>query len=159
MSMIGHFKQISPQLLDEIIKDPSSLESIIYTDEEDPNELNIDKAWHGIHYLLTGSAWEGEPPLVNVIMGGTEIGDDLGYGAARYLTVNQVKEATEALLKISEEELKTRFNPEEMNKLEIYPPINWIEEEFDYLLGYYEELVAYYKDADEKRNAMLIYIT
>src|SRR5512147_1898048 len=24
---------------------------------------DIDKAWHGIHYLLTKTAWGGDPPL------------------------------------------------------------------------------------------------
>jgi len=24
---------------------------------------DLEKSWHGIHYLLTGSAWEGDPPL------------------------------------------------------------------------------------------------
>lgn len=25
---------------------------------------DLDKAWHGIHYLLTKTAWEGEPPMI-----------------------------------------------------------------------------------------------
>src|SRR5215211_6398120 len=26
-------------------------------------EIDLDKSWHGIHYLLTKTDWEGEPPL------------------------------------------------------------------------------------------------
>jgi len=44
--------------------------------------LDIDKAWHSIHFLLTGAAWEAD----GLIFGGTEIGedgDDWGYGPPR----------------------------------------------------------------------------
>lgn len=39
-------------------------------------ELCIDKAWHGIHYLLTKSDWEGEAPRNFIIKGGHDIGAD-----------------------------------------------------------------------------------
>ncbi len=32
-------------------------------------EGDFEKSWGGLHYLLTGTAWEGEPPL-NFLMGG-----------------------------------------------------------------------------------------
>src|SRR5688500_4635495 len=41
---------------------------------------DADKAWHGLHYLLTKTAWGGEPPLDFIALGGTPVGDeDLGY--------------------------------------------------------------------------------
>jgi hypothetical protein len=45
-------------------------------DIEDPHaDLDVDKAWHGIHYLLTGTAWEGDPPLDFIVKGGSQVGD------------------------------------------------------------------------------------
>src|SRR5271165_1779219 len=73
--------------------------------------LNIDKSWHGIHFLLTSSAWGGTPPLSNAVLGGTEFGPDLGYGPARYLTPDQVKEVAAGLDRITGETLRGRFNP------------------------------------------------
>ena len=44
-------------------------------------EIDLDKSWHGIHFLLTGAAWEGERPLNFLILGGEEVGDiDVGHG-------------------------------------------------------------------------------
>lgn len=41
----------------------------------------MDKAWHGIHYLLTGTAWEGDPPLNFLVTGGREVGtEEIGIG-------------------------------------------------------------------------------
>src|SRR5688500_6275073 len=36
---------------------------------------DLDKAWHGIHYLLTGTAWEGAEPLNFLVAGGRPVGD------------------------------------------------------------------------------------
>src|SRR5687767_14577361 len=45
---------------------------------------DLDKAWHGIHYLLTGTAAEGGKPLDFLVSGGREVGNvDIGYGPAR----------------------------------------------------------------------------
>ena len=38
--------------------------------------VDLDKAWHGVHYLLTGTAWEGEPPLNFVVEGGADLDYD-----------------------------------------------------------------------------------
>ena len=55
-------------------------------------ETDLDKAWHGIHYLLTGTAWAGAEPLNFIVCGGTEVGDiDVGYGPARVFSSNDVK--------------------------------------------------------------------
>src|SRR5208283_579544 len=43
-------------------------------------DLSIDKAWHGVHYLLCGRAVPGSDLASQVVMGGTDVGDDLGYG-------------------------------------------------------------------------------
>jgi hypothetical protein len=91
---------------------------------EEGDEMDVEKAWHGLHYLLTGSDWEGEEPLCFLVTGGQEIGDiDVGYGPARALTSGQVRNWAEALAGISEEQLRERFDPVRMSELDIYPSI------------------------------------
>src|SRR5215203_4027303 len=54
-------------------------------------EIDLDKSWHGIHYLLTKTAWAGEPPLSFLVLGGAEVGDiDVGYGTARAFRSDEV---------------------------------------------------------------------
>jgi Domain of unknown function (DUF1877) len=54
------------------------------------HEADLDKAWHGIHYLLTGTAWEGEPPLDFLVRGGRTVGTiEVGYSPARVLTAEE----------------------------------------------------------------------
>lgn len=157
--MIGNFLQLSPQELAALIADPSSVYGFIYPgDEEHENSFNVDKAWHGIHFLLTGDAWSGEPPLANVVLGGEEIGDDVGYGPAKFLTADEVLDVASALKDLSPDAFRARYNAKALLDNEVYPQI-WHDDDdaVGYLTSYYEALRDYYLDAAAKGNAMLKY--
>ena len=161
MSMIGNFLRLSSDELAALVADPSSTEAFIYpNDEEHEDSIDVDKAWHGIHYLLTGDSWGGEPPLANAVLGGTEIGDDFGYGPARYLTADEVHAVAEALKDIAADAFRVRYVPSELSKNEIYPEI-WDDPDDDavgYLTTWYETLRDYYIDAAARGQAMLKYL-
>lgn len=109
---------------------------------QEGNATDLDKAWHGIHYLLTGTAWEGEHPRNFLASGGTPVGDiDVGYGPARVLTAAETRQARDALRAISDDELRARFDPADMLAKEIYPEIWTRDPEEDDALGYLIEYV------------------
>lgn len=56
----------------------------------DDDEVDLDKSWHGLHFLFTGTAWEGEEPACFLVLGGEGIGNDVGYGPARVLMPDDV---------------------------------------------------------------------
>ena len=60
-------------------------------------EVDLDKAWHGIHYLLTGSVESNGTLASKVIMGGENIGPDRGYGPAQLLKPAEVKAIAQLL--------------------------------------------------------------
>src|ERR1041384_6815447 len=63
-------------------------------------ELDIGEAWHGLQYLLTGTAWEGAAPLDFLVRGGEDVGDiPSDEGTARLLPPAQVKALSTALAK------------------------------------------------------------
>lgn len=157
MGMTGVLKQVSEETLDLIIKGDLDPEAVVFDEQE--VGLDLDKSWHALHFLLNGSAWEGEAPLFNTILGGHEIGEDLGYGQVRYLTNQEVKEIALVLVNITEENIKERYDPVQMKELEIYPFEDWSgEEEREYILTYYTEMKEYYEDAVLQGNAMLLLI-
>lgn len=121
--------------------------------------LQLDKAWHGIHFLLTGSAWSGVEPLCFLAVGGEEIGDDLGYGQPRAWTSRQVAQLADELEGIDSQELRRRFNPSRMALEEIYPQI-WDEgdEAFDYLEEHYHEMRSFVRKAAAQRLGLLVYL-
>src|SRR5919108_645463 len=46
---------------------------------DEGGDVDLDKAWHAIHYMLTQSAWDGNEPLNFLVGGGAPVGDiDVG---------------------------------------------------------------------------------
>ncbi len=137
-------------------------EDLVFMDDEG-KDTDLDKSWHGIHYLLTGSDWEGDPPLNFLVCGGTVVGDiEVGYGPARVVRSSEVEKIFSALNELETETLRARFNPEEMSKLEIYPQIWDRDPKEDDVLGYcveyFEELREFLSDAVGKRLGIVLYI-
>ena len=179
MSMIANYRRVTPDELEVLLRKPSTIVEYLFpedgeeyegvsedgqylTSPEDERNLDIDKSWHAIHYLLTGDAWQGNPPLANAVLGGTELGEeDVGYGPCRYLTPEEVREVASALVGIPVEELRRRYDPVELEKADIYPNI-WIregDEGLEYVLEYYEALVRFFRSAAEAGDGMLLYLT
>jgi hypothetical protein len=161
MSMIGNFLAIPPDRLAALIAEPSLVHSLIYQETgRDPEDLDIDKSWHAIHYTLNGSAWEGDGPLALAVMGGEEIGEDVGYGPARYLDPAQVKAVAAAISLITPQDFSTKFNPAALDAEEIYPE-GWDgtgPEALEYVLDYYSQLSSFYQAAAERGYAVISYI-
>ena len=124
---------------------------------------DVDKAWHGIHYLLTGTAGEGEPSLDFIVSGGTLVGDlEIGSGPARVLTAAETLALRDALDSIGDEELASRFNPSEMAALEIYPDI-WSgeaaeKESLEYLMEYVRVLRGFLEQTTRERLGLVLHL-
>ena len=139
MSMIGCYRRITYTELTALQQSPGSIRVFLYQKKipahQADRELSIDKAWHAIHFLLTGDRWAGAVPLRNAVLGGTPLGNfDVGYGPARFLTPDEVKKVAAALSEISPDELQARCDFSVMTEADIYPS-SWedAEEELEYI--------------------------
>ena len=166
MSMNGNFKALSDEELDTLLAEPSRVEQLLYASffggsSNGHDDLEIDKAWHGIHFLLTGTAWESSLPLGFIVAGGEEVGDDLGYGPARALRSEDVLKIETALEPLTTEELRRRFDADRMTELEIYP-FGWSHDpdgELEYRLEFYAELRAVVRRTAERGHGLLVYLS
>lgn len=110
--------------------------------------ISIDKAWHGVHYLLSGKAEPGADLASQAVMGGTEVGDDLGYGPARYFEPDRVAAIAKELSRPSlEAEMTARFDPDQMMQLGIYPGQFVPGEDDERLMEAFRKLRQFYVDA------------
>lgn len=130
-------------------------------DENEVKELSLDKAWHGIHYLLTGSDWEGEAPFDFLLQGGEllfEENEDTD-ASPRLFHSEEVQEIDRALATLDEETLRRRFDPESMQRLQIYPDV-WDrgEEELDWCLIFFRQLKPFIADTARRQCGMLIFM-
>lgn len=165
--MICNYLGVSKSELDRYKRDSSALEKRIldkYT-QEDKNLIDIEKAWNGIFYLLTGeplsSIEDALPPLRWILDAPQQIdpNQNLGYGPAYYTTISQTKDVALALAQVTDEDFEKRFDGNKMSELDIYPDI-WAEgaEALDYLKVYFKNLKSFYQKTAEKEQAMIIFL-
>jgi hypothetical protein len=120
--------------------------------------LSLDKAWHGVHYILCGETEPGTSLLSQAVLGGAALGEDdegfSGYGPPRYFTAAQVAELAEALNRPDlESEAAARFDPERMSELDIYP--GWRSSDAEWVLDGFHRLRDFYSDAAAKKRAIV----
>jgi hypothetical protein len=174
MGMIFCARLLTGEELAAVRADPSVAEDLLLGDEVDETEtqggedaedgtlIDIDKAWHGIHYLLTGTAWEATTTLGRVILGGAPLDStDAGYGPVRLLEQREVADIAAALSALDDTVLRARFDPSAMERLDIYPSV-WAEGESvleEYLLPNLAALRKLYAEAAATGSAVIAGIT
>lgn len=124
--------------------------------------VQLEKAAAGLHFLLTGTAYKGEPPLDFLMSGGAEVDAmDFEYGPGRVFNAAEVKTISEALEGFTAKSLRAAYRPEEMNVLQVYPA-NWIrdgERGFEWLSDSFVQLRKEVKKAVTKKYGMLISVS
>ena len=163
MGMYVSLHRLAPEPFQRIFQNPELCMEALAPAELDTFELglpdrpedwvSLDKAWHGLHFLLTGTSWEGEEPLCYIVWGGTELEWDTCFFEVlpRALTPEQVRAWHIALQEIDEATLRSRFDGPRMDKLSIYPTI-WSrdpaqDDTLGYLLTNYRGLRDFLRDA------------
>ena len=147
MGMYMTFYGVTAEQLKTILNNPKQLNQLL---KEAHPILNIDKAWDGINYLLTATEGSNSIPPANTIFGGMPIKGILtDYGPPRYFKVDEVRTLATALKSTSLDELRQRYDPQAMDDAGIYPDGIWLregDEAFEYLLEFYQELVAFFEE-------------
>lgn len=164
MGMTASFVAVSPRELEALRADAATAPDFFAErlgQQNAPGVIDIDKSWAAIHFMLTGEQWGGKPPESLPVLGGTEIGESMGYGPVRYLVPAEVKAASEVLEALPASQLKERFIPERLEEAEIYPAGIWLDEGlegFDYIEHWYEQLRTFYRLAARDGSAVLLAI-
>jgi len=166
MSITAYYTCLSPArlelLLEEVRRDPYAVKAFLLPEERlfepAPPELMIERNWQGLHSLLSFGRWKANPLLADAVLGGTKIGVDLCDGPARYLMLEQVREIARALQSVSEEELRSSFDPAALNAAGLPPKGAWTPESFPWLWERFTEVRDFLREAAEYGAAMLLYI-
>lgn len=124
--------------------------------DDGPGTAYLDKAWHGLQWLITGEPWGGEDPLGFTVFGGDDVFAGHETLMLRVVPSRTVREVHEALSAITDEQLGHRFDPVAMTAVDLYPEI-WHEPDVltDYLLPYLTDLRAFYAYAAERGLVVL----
>jgi hypothetical protein len=138
--------------LDALEADPD-VAALWFADQE---PFDLGTAWHGIHFLLNGSAWGGTAPLFDAVLGGTPLGDPSTYEPIRFVSPAEVVAVVAALP--TPQELVPRFTHKALRKAEVYPESAWAASDAltSFLLPAYERLLGLFTVAAAAGQAILI---
>ena len=143
------------------LKDDAQLVEKLLDAPQKGRSAYLDKAWHGIHFLLTNSEGPTSAPESKVIFGGQPVGTDQGYGPAQLLSPAEVLDIAKLLESYPPEVLASKYDAKAMEAAKIYPVIIWVREgpeALKYVLQFYAQLVAFYKGAAERGEAVLLVV-
>jgi hypothetical protein len=122
--------------------------------------LEIEKSWQAIHFILNGDPWKGSGLIFNAVLGGKEVGEDMGYGPPRYLDPFKVVQTSTALDRITDEEFRQKARSANFSGKDIYVYGDQLSgEDLEELAEYFREIRSFFRAAANKGNGILLGIT
>ena len=164
--------QIAPEYLEKLLSSEDAIDEFMefqfpdsdapedFNKDENPAEddgLDLEKIWHFLHYLITGTECGGDYPLGYAIMTGHPFHED--SSDLTWLAPEEVKDIADALDNLSEEDLLNKCKQEKGSKRNIYKYSNdFDKEDVKQAIPYFHKLRNYYQVAARKGNAMLVFV-
>jgi hypothetical protein len=166
MATIGVFRRVSSRVIEDLRAQPERIKSVLYPQQtetaiDDDVRVDVDSAWHALHFLLTGSPKPGKPPL-DFILGGTPVGDiDLGEGPARMFTSAEVRKIAAGLALVNRQTLRSRFDPAQLTEHQIYP-LHWDQpgtsSSFELIAEHFDALKDFVTTTAQAEAGMIVYM-
>jgi hypothetical protein len=162
MSINLHLYDLDPVTVERVIRDPGQAGPMLF--RTDGGGCDVHKAWHAIHYVLTGTADGGSEPHCYLLTGGTELGeegdDDLdgGYGPPRILRPEQVKAFNTVLQPINTlSALRAKFDHRGMVAAGIYSISDDNEaEDLEFTAHFFKDLRRFIKRAADAGHGVML---
>lgn len=152
MGMIGQYLLVTDEELSKL----KNNELDIYFKESD---LDIDKSWQLLHFILCGEIGGGEPPLGHVVPLNDSIIDNDSLGTF-YLTASEVEEAYSAIQDLSADNFNKMYNFHDLMDEQLYPLVENDDsyEIFEYTYSYFLEIKDLYKQAVANKQSVIFFI-
>ena len=151
-------RALTPDEHDAVTTNPKVVVDLLEDEPPDPTRaVHLGTAWHGIHWLLTGTAYDIESAAGQAIFGGEPIGRNLGNGPAHLLDLRTVKLIDEALDSLTVADLADRYDPDRMVDADISPGFWHDPDVFEELLApRYRALRKFYRRARKAGAPVLV---
>jgi hypothetical protein len=166
MSMDCTLYAATPALVRQCADTPEEFMARLAGRTPGAKSLALRKAWHGLHFTLTGEAWEGKSPLSFLVCGGKEVAaegdeEDEAYVPPRVLSPAFVRRLGKALAVITPQAFAGRFDPVRLSEAGVYPRI-WDEPPGDLLREYqgaFESVRRFVLACAERGDAIVVELT
>ncbi|MDE7479201.1 MAG: YfbM family protein [Lachnospiraceae bacterium] len=161
MGMTCYYLRANEETIQRIQE--GSVGDIAFDEEGEQNLLDIDKAWHAIHFILTGCVYDVDEDdiLSQLVLGGIPVSEeDMGYGPARLIGKETVAQLAEALKEWNEETFRENFDMKAMKDNDIYPMMSDEDDEmfYTYVWENFAEVKKYFQEAAEKGESIITFL-
>ncbi|MCI0764022.1 YfbM family protein [Bacillus sp. TL12] len=152
MGMIGQYILVTDEELSKL----QNKELDIYFKEPD---LDIDKSWQLLHFILCGEVGGGEPPLGHVVPLNDSIIDNDTLGTF-YLIASEVEEAYLAIKDLRKPDFKEMYNFHDLMDEQLYPLVedDDSDEIFEYTYSCFLGIKDLYKQAVLNKQCVIFFI-
>jgi hypothetical protein len=91
MSMIAYIRAASQEEVATLAADPARLDAIMF--KSDGKTIDFDKAWHALHFMLTGDSGRTDHPASILLTDDDHLhgADEMGFGGYWLIAPDQVK--------------------------------------------------------------------
>ena len=122
MSMVNYLRRATADEVAGLSADPSQLSELVFSEAHEDRVIDFDRAWHALHFLLTGySGWSEHPLNMLVTDDAHLIGtNEHGFGGYWLIDPAGVRTFADALAEISDDDLASRYDPAAMTAEYIY---------------------------------------
>lgn len=160
MGMIGYYFRADGDMVQKLKE--GSCGDILFDEGNRERLFDIDKAWHAIHYALTGEMWgmTGEPASW-LVFGGEPISEeDMGYGPARLIENDVVKLIADALTAWDEAAFRENFNIADMVECHVYPVMDDENEDefFEYVWENFAALRDWIRETADTGENVIVFL-
>lgn len=156
--VLGFLLRLTPITIEEV--DPDATPPPGARLEPSRPQFDMDTAWQPLHFLLTGTAWEGDEPACYLVRGGQGIADDAeAFSSARALDPDNVRQFDAFLSTVSHEDLRKRFDLKAMIAARIYsaPRGGSAGPDIEPLLELFDELRAFVAASAAAGAGLVVY--
>ncbi len=160
MVMTWTARALTEEEHDAVCSNGAAAAALMEDEPPDPKRgVDLDTAWHGIHWLLTGTAYDTETHAGQAIFGGDPVGADLGHGPAHLIDARTVKRISTALDTMRPSDVAARVDFDAMLEADIYPGF-WDHEDvlLTWLRPRYKQLRKFYRRAARVGAPVLVAI-
>ncbi|MDM5232820.1 YfbM family protein [Lysinibacillus pakistanensis] len=163
MGMIGYYIALPEEEIQQLAARTKMLEDM---DPYNRENLDIDKSWQALYYLLCEDICDGGPPLGYVVPMDQANYLEFGDIGAFYLTHRQICEAYQAIEAMTRDELLAKYNYNKMLEEDIYPLYSDGEEKdgeaeqfFDYLYSYFKDIRKFFAETISEGKGLVFCIS
>lgn len=136
MGMVVYLYRATADEVENLAAAPDTVHEIIFDEGNEDRLVHFDKAWHALHFMLTGDAGSTGHALDLIISGEELLGtDENGFGGYWLASPAKVRAFAEALAALSDGALAARYDPAAMDAEQVYLA-DVFEEEGDEALPY-----------------------